>query len=118
MRRLLIVEDDHDIAEFLGEYFEEFYEVEIADHGEAGLQLMDTYAARPFDIVLTDIIMQNLDGVSMAAEIKKRFHRLPIMAITGAPHLCRDRSDLFEQVFVKPFDFELVHQAVERRLQD
>ena len=118
MRRLLIVEDDHDIAEFLGEYFEQYYEVQIADHGEAGLRLVTEPDGKPFDIVLTDIIMQNLDGVSMAAEMKKRVGTLSIFAITGAPHLCRGRGDLFEQVFVKPFDFELVHRAVEKNLKD
>jgi signal transduction histidine kinase/DNA-binding NarL/FixJ family response regulator len=66
---LLIVEDEEILLKtyktFMGRYFEK---IEIARDGQEGLE---TYKRMQPDIVITDIVMPNMDGLEMAAEIRK-----------------------------------------------
>lgn len=66
---LLIVEDEEILLKtyktFMGRYFEN---IEIARDGQEGLE---TYQRMRPDIVISDIVMPNMDGLEMAAEIRK-----------------------------------------------
>ncbi|MCP5153127.1 MAG: PAS domain S-box protein [Ectothiorhodospiraceae bacterium] len=61
--RVLVVDDEHDVSEMLGEILrEEGHEVLVAsDGGEA----LDALAAREFDVVLSDLRMPGLDGPAL-----------------------------------------------------
>jgi len=72
--RVLLVEDEEDAREILGFYLDTvFDEVQIACDGEEGLELYEKAYAdnKTFDLVLTDIQMPKLDGLSMIENITK-----------------------------------------------
>src|SRR5690606_27524406 len=58
--------------------------VSTASDGQAALTAL---GARRFDVVVSDIDMPNLDGVSLLREIKQRDLDMPVILITGAPDL-------------------------------
>jgi DNA-binding response OmpR family regulator len=85
MSSILIVEDEPDIAEGLGEVLEdEGHEVKVAHDGEAAKAALET--AR-FDLVITDIMMPKLDGARLLAWIRSQDStgKVPVIVMSAAP---------------------------------
>lgn len=79
--RILVVEDDKPHAEALEAVLEsEGYEVELADSTEAAL---DRLRARSFDVVLTDLILGERDGLELLREARRMLPELSVFLITG-----------------------------------
>jgi two-component system, NtrC family, response regulator HydG len=79
--RILVVEDDQPHAEALEAVLEsEGYEVERADSTEAAL---DRLRARSFDVVLTDLILGERDGLELLREARRMLPELSVFLITG-----------------------------------
>jgi len=66
--RLLIVEDDGQLAAFLADSLSDVYEVEIAGDGEHGLAAL---RRRRADIVLSDVAMPGMDGLDLLRIIRE-----------------------------------------------
>jgi DNA-binding NtrC family response regulator len=80
-RRLLILDDETIVGDRLKPAFEKAgYAVEIhADSAEA----LDGFAARPADIVITDLKMKGLDGIGFIERIKAMAPLVGIIVVTG-----------------------------------
>lgn len=88
MTRVLMIEDDLELAEILMEYLEQFdITITIAEDPYLGLSTLDT---QPFDLVILDLTLPGLDGLEVCKEIRKR-HTLPII-ISSA------RTDITDKV--------------------
>lgn len=83
--RLLIVDDEGSVRAFLSDlYRREGYEVEAAaDVAEAHSHLEST----TFDLVLTDIMMPDVDGLEFLQSLRERDEALPVVLITGHPSM-------------------------------
>lgn len=81
MARILVV-DDEQLARFtMREILESAgHEVTEAKNGAQGIAFQK---AQPFDVVITDIIMPEKEGVQTIMELKRDFPTLPIIAISG-----------------------------------
>ncbi len=80
MEKILIIEDEEKIARFIElELKFEGYEVEKALDGRDGLELAK---ARPFDLILLDIMLPGLNGVEVLRRIRQ-FSDLPIILLTA-----------------------------------
>lgn len=78
---VLYAEDNADARDLLSGFFRRrFRSVYIAEDGRAGIEAFQAH--RP-DIVVTDVLMPELDGISMAAEIKRLDRRTPIIMTTA-----------------------------------
>ncbi|MFP5503121.1 MAG: response regulator [Candidatus Sericytochromatia bacterium] len=119
-RRVLIVEDDPDNAYVLGAMCERGgYQVLTAPDGERALALM---MATPVDVVLLDVRLPGLDGVSVLMRMRadRRLRRIPVVFQTALATLEKQASlrALGPQgLLVKPFSrlalLEAIGQAVE-----
>lgn len=103
MKRILIIEDDRNILDIVAFHLEkEGYEVVLASDGEEGLL---TFAAQHFDLVLLDIMMPKLDGLSVLDAIRARAD-IPVI-IMSAKTAEDDRLDGFarraDDYICKPF---------------
>ena len=88
MTRVLMIEDDLELAEILMEYLEQFdIAITIADDPYIGLSTLDT---QTFALVILDLTLPGLDGLEVCKEIRKR-HTLPII-ISSA------RTDITDKV--------------------
>lgn len=90
------------------------YEVEIAENGETALA---RYKTGKYDLVITDLKMPKIDGLELAAAIKKLSPSQPIILITAyAESLKGDHERLANVDFVleKPFSLQQLQDALAR----
>ncbi len=120
-KRILIVDDDENIAELISLYLiKECFDTEIADNGEDAIAKFKSY--RPH-LILLDIMLPGIDGYDVCREIRKDSN-VPIIMLSA-------KGEVFDKVLglkigaddymVKPFDSnELVArvQAILRRVND
>jgi len=84
--RILLVEDNELNQEVAGEILTDAgFIVEIADNGRIAVDKVHLNADTPYDIVLMDMQMPVMDGVTATVEIRKnaRFEAMPIVAMTA-----------------------------------
>jgi two-component system OmpR family response regulator len=87
MIKILMIEDDTELAEILTEYLEQFdIEVITAEEPYIGLS---TLATSKFDLVILDLTLPGLDGLEVCKEIRKRYD-VPII-ISSARHDITDK---------------------------
>jgi DNA-binding response OmpR family regulator len=81
MERILIIDDEQQIRSMLRLMLErEGYEVVEAPDGSEGIK---AYRQKPADLVITDLIMPNKDGIGMIIELQKEFSDVKIIAMSG-----------------------------------
>ena len=104
MSRVLVVDDDIQLCELLGEVLEnEGYHVDTVHCGESALEFIQSH---PVDLVLLDVMLPNLSGIQVARRICQRF-ATPILMLTA---LNDDASMLdgyqagADQYIAKPFN--------------
>jgi two-component system OmpR family response regulator len=79
--RILIVEDDERISESLAEALtDRHYVVEIATDGEAGWEFVEAFN---YDLLLLDVMLPKLDGISLCRELRSQGYRMPILLLTA-----------------------------------
>ena len=81
MERILIIDDEPQIRSMLTLMLErEGYEVVEASDGVDGIKI---YRQNPADLIITDLIMPNKDGIGMIIDLKKEFPNVKIIAMSG-----------------------------------
>lgn len=114
---ILIAEDEDAVREFLIRALNHAgHEVTaVADGGEA----LEALQAASFDLLLTDIVMPELDGVALALKVTKDFPDLRIVLMTGyAAEQARAHNldDLVHEVVSKPFSMSEICAVVQSAL--
>ena len=81
MLRLLVVDDEVDICDFVKNFFKERnFDVFVAYNGSEALSIVET--SRP-DIVLLDIVMPGIDGIETLKMIKKIDNEVKVIMVTA-----------------------------------
>jgi two-component system copper resistance phosphate regulon response regulator CusR len=81
--RILIVEDETSIANFIREGLtEEGFAVDVADNGKTGLQLALNYLDE-YDVILLDWMLPGLNGIEICREIRKENGLVPVIFLTA-----------------------------------
>ena len=119
MATILIIDDEEIIRVLLRSALEEAgYEVTEAANGREGLEL---YRHRQMDLVITDIVMPELNGLDMLLELTREFLHAKVIAISGAggEKNVLDVAKLLgaRQTFQKPFSLPLLLGAVRYELE-
>ena len=84
MARILIIDDDVQILKLLRKMLEnEGYDVVDAVDGNKGLKL---YREDPTDLVITDIIMPEKEGIETIIDLRREFPEAKIVAMSGGGH--------------------------------
>lgn len=79
-QRVLIIEDERELAEILGEYLMvEGYEISLAFDGRAGLERVEEFHP---DLVLLDIMLPMIDGITICKRIREKLD-LPIIMLSA-----------------------------------
>jgi diguanylate cyclase (GGDEF)-like protein len=115
---ILIVDDDIAIKESVEEYLKILsYEVKSALDAREALAILETFKA---DMVLTDIMMQGMDGLELTQKIKTKFD-IEVMVMTGysADYSYEKavRAGASDFIF-KPFRFEELDLRIKRVLRE
>lgn len=120
-RKLLIIEDDTDVREFLKEELSVYFEVMAEADGNAGLERAYSYDA---DLIICDVLMPGLSGFEVTGKLKSDFNtsHIPIILLTAlnAPESHLEGVESGADAYItKPFSTKLllarVFKLIEQR---
>ncbi|MGK6322666.1 cell cycle two-component system response regulator CpdR [Sphingomonas sp. DT-51] len=114
MIRILLAEDDSVMREYLTRALERSgYAVTAVDRGTAALPLLSD---ERFDLLLTDIVMPEMDGIELAQKAQELAPGMRVMFITGFAAVTLKAGNTMPQarVLSKPFHLRDLVLEVER----
>ena len=117
MLRILLAEDDATMRAYLVRALERSgYAVEAVDCGTAALPLIERGG---FDLLLTDIVMPEMDGIELAQRAAEIAPQLRVMFITGfaAVALKAARKSPDARILSKPFHLRDLVAEIDRMFQ-
>ncbi len=111
---IIVVDDEPDVAELFGQRFRRearqgTYVMHFAASGEEALELLNGGIEPGVIVILSDINMPGMDGLTLLSEVKRRFPDLPVMMVTayGDDDRRRRAGELGAAEFItKPVDFD------------
>ena len=116
--RILLAEDDEAMRGYISRALESAgYRVDAVDRGTEALPLLE---AHDFDLLLSDIVMPEMDGIELAQRCNEISPRTKVMFITGfaAVTLKASREQPQAKVLSKPFHLRDLVLEVERVFED
>jgi len=121
MATILLVDDEDLLREGVREI------LEMSDHTviEAGdgLQALEKFAVNNVDLVITDVVMPNMDGVDFVTKLREMFPDVPILTISGGSRVVSARFGLDSALLsganaslTKPFNAKQLLEKVNQLL--
>ena len=118
MARILLAEDDEDMRRFLVKALERAgYDVSDFDNGASAYERR---REEPFSLLLTDIVMPEMDGIELARRATEIDPDLKVMFITGFAAVALNpdsKAPKDAKVLSKPFHLRDLVNEVEKMLQ-
>lgn len=122
MKTILIIEDDHHILLMIKRMLEPLgYEIKLASDGMEGMEMFRDFKV---DLVITDIIMPEKEGLEIIREMRRERPKLKIIAMSGGGKISADNyletAKIFgaEIILEKPFTRKQMVSAVQDLLGD
>jgi signal transduction histidine kinase/ligand-binding sensor domain-containing protein/DNA-binding response OmpR family regulator len=117
--KLLVVEDNDELREYIKTCLIQDFAVYEADNGETGLNKAITYLP---DLIISDVLMPKMDGLQMLAQIKKdnRTSHIPVILLTArslSQHKIEGLETGADDYLLKPFDFDELIARVDNLLK-
>ncbi len=116
---ILIVEDHKDMRDFIKQQLEEHYQIIEAYNGQDGLEK----AAKIMpDLIITDLMMPKLDGISLCKRLKKEINtsHIPIIMLTaktGVENKIEGLETGADDYLTKPFHIKELHVRVKNLIE-
>ncbi|MEI6827478.1 MAG: response regulator [Desulfuromonadales bacterium] len=122
MARILVIDDEPHLRILVESFLvQEGHEVDLAENGQKGLNLIER---NPYDLVITDVVMPEQDGLEVLMGLKGHVPRMKIIVMSGGG----DRLNIQEllnlaklmgadRVLPKPLDFTTLQATVKDVLE-
>ncbi len=117
MARILVAEDDRAVQVFVRRALSH------KGHGvtavDDGLQALEALDESGFDLLITDIVMPELDGIALALKVARDWPDLPVLLMTGFSaerQRAHNLKELIHRVITKPFTLAQICRAAEETL--
>jgi DNA-binding response OmpR family regulator len=112
--KILIIEDDNDVRQFLKEEIGVYFEVETAEDGLAGIEKLQEYDA---DLIVCDVLMPRMNGYEVTKKLKEDFQtsHIPIILLTAHSSLEHELEGIdsgADAYITKPFSLKYVQKRV------
>lgn len=117
--RVLVVDDNPEVLSVISKILSRFgYDVVSGKNGKEGLE---RYREKPCDVVLTDLEMPAMDGVTLARHIKSEHPLARVVLMTGNVMAEREVSQnsgkcFIDEILYKPIRFKDLHKTLLRWL--
>lgn len=116
MARILIIDDDDQLLRMLRKALElSGHDVVAAENGKDGMKLL---RENPTDLIISDIVMPEMDGLEILMQLRREVPRVPLIAISGGvPGTELDTLEIAKRLgaartLKKPFALSEMIQAV------
>ena len=109
---LLVVEDNHDVLEFITSEFEKSYKIVKANHGDMGIKKAFDHIP---DIIISDVRMPHKDGITLCKTLKndERTSHIPIILLTAGNDKQSELKGLkagADDYVTKPFKIKILEK--------
>ncbi len=113
--KILIADDNDEIAKYISNELGEWYRFESAPNGKVALKMLLT---KSYDLVISDIMMPEMDGITLLKNIKSNINisDIPVILLTSKTEV-ENRLEGFKKgadaFLAKPFDMEELHILID-----
>lgn len=116
--KILVVDDEEAIREVVSTLLEaQGYQTSVCSNGRMAL---DTFRKDTFDLVLSDIVMPEMDGLKLLAELRAADTDVPVIMVTAMHDISialeAIRAGAYDYI-LKPFEKDQLHLSVRRALE-
>ena len=116
---ILVVDDELLIRDLLYDFFHgQGWDIALAENGEKALRILES---QKVDLVLTDLKMPDMDGMTLTKQLRESHPEIPVVVMTGYPSVDSAVEALRNKVadyIVKPFNINRLYKVVEAQLQE
>ena len=117
--RILVVDDDMEVANYITSELGQYYKFSVCPNGKEGLKELLT---GDYDLVISDVVMPEMDGFTMLRMIKTNANvsHIPVIMLSSKADIGNRLEGLergADAFLPKPFDMEELHLNVENLIQ-
>jgi CheY-like chemotaxis protein len=117
MAHILLADDDSSVRSFVSRALEQQgHEITAVSDG---LQALEWLQGAPFDLLITDIVMPELDGIALALRAASDMPQLPVLLMSGYAterQRAHNLEELAFRIISKPFSLAEICRAAEEAL--
>jgi signal transduction histidine kinase/ligand-binding sensor domain-containing protein/DNA-binding response OmpR family regulator len=118
-RHVLVVDDDEEIAAYIATELGRYYKFSTAANGKEGLKELLTH---DYDLVISDVMMPEMDGFTMLRMIKTNMNisHLPVIMLTSKADVGNRLEGLergADAFLAKPFDMDELHLTIDNLIR-
>jgi len=113
-KRILIVDDDAQLLDLLVQTLSALgYETSAAS---GGAEALDMLSNQTYDLMVTDVKMPNIDGISLLRKVRRHYPTMPVLFITGvaSPEIIAAADP--DGFLAKPFRISHIEELIEATL--
>ncbi len=116
---VLLVEDEKEVSDFIRVSLKGKYNVKVAENGKVALEVISKQLP---NLVISDVVMPEMDGIELVKRIKNnaRTAHIPVILLTGQSEKEKQLEGLksgADAYVVKPFEIELLEVRIENFLK-
>ena len=113
--RVLIVDDDEEIGRYIGRELGDYYHFAVCHNGKDGLKELLT---NPYDVVVSDVMMPEMDGFTMLRMLKSNVNisHIPVIMLTSKADVGNRLEGLekgADAYLTKPFSMDELHLTID-----
>jgi DNA-binding response OmpR family regulator len=115
--KILLIEDNRDLIEIMRMYLTHHgYNVLLAQNG---FEAIETASSELPDLVVTDIMLEDIDGVRIALELRKdaKTRHIPILALTAKTFGDEIMPNVFNDILRKPANLHQFEAKIQKLLK-
>ena len=110
MADVLVVDDDRTVRTLAARMLEATgHSASVVEGGSAALEWLD---AQDAEVVLTDVNMPEMDGVTLARAVRTRHPSMPVVGMSGGDWVGEDGVAPFDAFVRKPFEIDELAEAI------
>ncbi len=117
--KLLLVDDNKEIIDYLQDYFGKIYDVTVAYNGQMALELLEIHQ---FDIIISDVMMPELDGLHFCKRVKQNINtsHIPLVLLTARTETSQQLKGIemgADDYITKPFSTPILAAKITNLLR-
>lgn len=117
MIKLLVVDDEPEICDFLKSFFEERnFDVRTANSGEEAIRTADTFHPQ---VILLDIKMGDMDGIAVLKQVKQKDPKVKVIMVTALETTEKIEAAMrlgADNYITKPLSLEYLENEVKEKI--